>query len=877
MRILYSVILIFCTAALFSQEKEPTYEDYFQEGTYMLIENQIPKALQNFEAAYRIDSSSANLNYLLGACYLQSSLEKDKAEYFLEKAVKNVTARYRGDDPSEKAAAPMAHYYYGQALHINYKFDRALRQFEAFRKYIDAKDVEYIKMVDKEVATTNLAKTMVEQPLNVQITNLGDSLNSQYPEYSAVLSADERMIIYTTRRPATMGGLKTDDGLFFEDIVVAYKDDDDNWTSPVPLSSNVNTFGHEASINLTPDGQTLIVFKNDEGKNPEGNGNIYYTTFDGKDWTALQEFGSDVNSEYWESHACLSADGNLLFFSSERPGGFGGKDIYRCVRLPNGRWSKALNMGPNINSEYDEDGGFMHPDGKTFFFASNGPLSMGGFDILYATLNEDNKFGDVTNMGYPVNTTDDDIFYVVSPDGKRGYFSSVKAGGYGDKDIYRITIAEGMERFLALFKGQIIPAEGEKLPDDIRIVVTDKQSNEIIGTYRPKPVNGTFSTILPPGREYGFSYQTGNGEEFYNEDVYVGSDLAYQEIKRAVNLETVRLGGKIRVKQKTILLNALVYNNSKNRKPVPGAQLVVQEQGGAIQFFTPDSAGRVEGILLDPDKIYNVYIEFNGKNSEAAEISTMGIKSARIMNQILYLEGKPEKLTSKALLLDVTVKHLKSKKPIPEASVIVTDADGDRRELLTDKKGKLKDIELSPETAYELLAIKDGNASEIETFSTSAIGEGKVYSEILFLEWQSPEEIAEAERLYRLNNPEPGSRYHFTYKYGKRLINEQEKSWLMFIDYISEAAKNRDSVTVQLRSSASRVPTSMKGGNKRLAQLRGKNLEELIIKNLQERNVDLNKVKFVRTAIVSGPHYRGDWKVGRRTYEKYQYVQGTVK
>src|SRR5690606_22507828 len=143
-----------------------------------------------------------------------------------------------------------------------------------------------------------------------------------------------------------------------------------------------------------------------------------------------------------------------------------------------------------------------HPDDKTFFFASNGPLSMGGFDIMYATLNEDNKFTDVTNMGYPVNTTDDDIFYVVSPDGRRGYFSSAKAGGYGDKDIYMITIAEGMERYLALFKGQIVPAEGEILPDNIRIVVTDKNSNEIIGTYRPKPVNGTFSTILPPGREY---------------------------------------------------------------------------------------------------------------------------------------------------------------------------------------------------------------------------------------------------------------------------------------------------------------------------------------------------------------------------------------
>src|SRR5690606_40552720 len=127
-----------------------------------------------------------------------------------------------------------------------------------------------------------------------------------------------------------------------------------------------------------------------------------------------------------------------------------------------------------INSAYDEDGGFMHPDDKTFFFASNGPLSMGGFDIMYATLNEDNKFTDVTNMGYPVNTTDDDIFYVVSPDGRRGYFSSAKAGGYGDKDIYRITIAESRERFLARIRGPHIPGEGEQLNDGMKIIVSEK-------------------------------------------------------------------------------------------------------------------------------------------------------------------------------------------------------------------------------------------------------------------------------------------------------------------------------------------------------------------------------------------------------------------
>lgn len=876
MKIIYLLALL--NLCLFtSAQKSPGYKDYFLEGMYLLVENDLPKATVNFEKAYHIDSSSANINYLLGYCYLQSLDKKAQAERYLAKAVKNVSATYKTDNPAEKAAAPIAHYYYGQALHINYQFDEAVKQFEAFRQFVEPKDKDYLKMVNKEVVTSNLAKEKIETPLNVIITNLGDSVNSEFSEYSAVFSADERTLIYTTKRPMNTGGLKTDDGQFFEDIVVSYKDNMDRWSKPVPLSPNVNSIGHEASINLTPDGQTLIIFKNDEGKNPDGDGNIYYSTFDGKDWSALQEFGTDVNSEYWESHACLSADGNVLFFSSERPGGIGGKDIYRCIKLPNGQWSKALNMGPLINTEYDEDGGFIHPDGQTFYFASNGPKSMGGFDIMFATLNEDNKFSNVTNIGYPINTTDDDIFYVTSPDGKRGYFSSAKAGGFGEKDIYRITLAESRESFLALFKGQLIPAEGEKLPDNIVIYVTDKTSNEIIGTYRPKVVNGTFSTILPPGKEYNFSYQTDNGEEFYNEDVYVSNDLAYQEIKREVPLEPVRLGGKVKVKKNGILMNAIVLNNAKNRKPVPGAKLVVEEEGGPIRFFEPDAEGKVNDIVLDPDKNYNVYSEINSKRSEAAKISTKGIKSAKIISQMIYQEGKPEKFTSKELMLDVAVKNSRNKKAVPQATVVITNSDGEKTELITDNSGILKGIELSPETKYEVIASKDQNISEIETFSTGVIGEGKKFTETLYVAYESPEELAEAERRKKANYIEPGSQYKFTYKYGVKKINEKEQKWNMFIDYIYKATVERPSINVYVRTSASKVPTSMRGGNKRLAMIRAKNFELLIRKNLVERGADMSKVKFIRTYRVGGPNYRGDWKVGRKKYEKYQYVRGTVK
>lgn len=888
MRVAYTLLLFVVALSLSSQTKPASYKDFFLEGSYQLndAEGDPDKAQTNFEMAYQLDSSSANINYLVGLCYMINPLMKTKAEPYLARAIKNVSANYRADDPSERAAPPLALYYYGQALHVNYKFDEALARFEEFNKYVDPKDKEFVKMLEKEVATAKRAKDAINQPLNVQVTNLGDSINSPFPEYSPVLSADERMLIFTTKRPNTTGGMKTDNGKYLEDIVVSYLDDNGKWSKPVGISQNVNTMGQEASINLTPDGQTLIVFRNEaSSKNPEGDGNIYYTTFDGRDWSPLKEFGSNVNTPFMETHACLSADGNVLFFSSERPGGFGGKDIYRCIKLPNMKWSKALNMGPLINSEFDEDGGFIHPDGQTFFFASNGPKSIGGFDIMFATLNEDNKFSNVTNIGYPINTTEDDIFYVTSPDGKRGYFSSKKEGGFGEDDIYRISLAETKETFLALFKGQLIPAEGESLPENLQIIVIDKTTNEVIGTYRPKLVNGTFSTILPPGKEYTFSYQTDTGEEFYTEDVFVSNDISYQEIKRAVNLEPVKLSGKVKVSTQSIVLNTIVLKDSRNKKAIPGAKVTLQEEGGSVQLFDANAEGKSENITLQAEKKYSLFAEFEGKKSQVTEISTIGTKSAKIINQVIYLDGKAEKFTSKELLLEVVVKNPTSKKAVPGANITLTDEEGIKQDIVADAKGIAKGIQLTPKTKYMVIAYKEGFISEVESFTTGAIAESKTYTETLFVSWEdttTTKPLSATTKTAVSHTSEtvkvlPASEYEFYYKYGRKVINQNDQTWINFIDNVVELTKQRSQVVITIRASASRVPTRSKGGNIKLASIRGKNLEKLLMSALETKGIEKSKIKFIRSAKVGGPKYRGDSKLGRKKYEKHQYVKAEAK
>lgn len=870
MKKLFALVLI--TSSLFVQSQTKsggTYKEYFQEGSYLLLEDNFSAAQDNFEAAYAIDSLNSNINYMLGICYLHSPIQKAKAEYYLSEAVKNVSRSYKTDDATEKSAAPLAHLFYGQALHINYKFDEALVQFSEFKKYVSAKDKEWTKLVERQKQIAQNGKEAIAFPMNIQITNLGDSVNSQYPDYSPVLSADERMLIFTTRRPNTTGGFKEMNGLYNEDVVVCYKDDNGVWSSPQPISANINTSAMEAVINLSADGQTLIIYK-DGGEGMQGN--IYYSNYDGKDWTTLKEFGSDINSKYQESHACLSADGNVLFFVSDRPGGFGGKDIYRCIKLPNGAWSKALNMGPNINTEYDEDGAFIHPDGITFFFSSNGHKTMGGYDIFFTTLTSDSKFTEVTNLGYPINTTDDDIFYVTSPDGKRSYLSSAKEGGFGEKDIYMVSIPGAKEKPLALFKGQIIAAEGEKLPEDIVIIVKDKLTGEVVGTYKPKLNNGTFSTILPPGKEYNFSYQAPAGEEFYNEDVFVTGELTYQEIKREVNLEPVKLLGKISAKKKTIVLNPVVLKSNSDKTHVIGSKITLQEKGGETQTYTANAEGKYEGITLKPEKNYTIFAEINGKKSNIAEISTAGIKSGKVMNQTLYLDGKIEKVASKDVALGVFVKNSKTKKPIANAVVTITDPHGFKFDATTDDKGFAKGIELSADTKYQLIAVIDNSVSEPMSFTTPSSKTKNALTKTILIRQETVKNntVVKNNNTTNVSSNLPATEYEFYFTYHKKKTDDTEASWISFIDKITELSKQK-TVTVTINSSASTVP--YRNGNKNLASARAKKLQASIKEAVEAKGGDVSNIKFIKRAKVSGPRYKGDFNLGRKKYEKYQYVK----
>jgi tetratricopeptide (TPR) repeat protein len=495
--VLISFLLPFSALSQIKSE----YSQKFTEGNLLILEENYVQALKNFLWAYNIDSVNANINYKIGFCYLKTITEKTKALPYLEKAVTNTTKRYNDIDAIEKAAPVTAFMYYGQALHLNYKFDEAIANYEKFKSLLYTNQDEMLKEVNRYIEISNNAKLLVAAPIRVDITNLGDSINSPFPEYSPALSADEKTLIFTSRRPGSTGGDRTIEDEFYEDIYISYRKPDSTWTTPVSISPNINTVSHEASVSLTADAQTLLIYKDVNG------GDIYFSTLSVSDeWSAPEPIGSNVNTSNWETSACLTPDGNTLYFVSNRPGGLGGRDIWKCVKLPNGKWSLAVNLGAPINTPYDEESPFIHPSGTLLFFSSKGHNTIGGFDIFFSSLTE-NTWEKPLNIGYPINTPDDDVFYVTSPDGKRGYYSSSsRPQGYGEKDIYRISIPERKEEPLVLIRGHIIGKTGEKFPENVNILVTNNTTGTVVGTYRPLPKDGSFTLIIPPGSNYTLSY-----------------------------------------------------------------------------------------------------------------------------------------------------------------------------------------------------------------------------------------------------------------------------------------------------------------------------------------------------------------------------------
>jgi len=516
-------------------------------------------ALPLYLKANSFNPNNGLLNYKIGVCYLNSAW-KQKAQEYLEKAYK-----------LNSTAGENLRYYLGQALQMNMDWDKAIQRYQEYKAQIKPDDKKSMADVEKKITECRNGIELVKNPVLVFIDNVGGEINSTFPDYAPVISADESVMMFTSRRDNTSGGgISPSDNMYWEDIYISTQENG-KWSPAKNMGKPVNTDNrHDATVALSPDGQKLLIYLDDKG-----DGNIYECDLKGTAWTKPYKLNSTINSKDHESSATISSDGKTLYFVSNREGGFGGHDIYKSIwDEKKQRWGDAENLGPIVNTPYEEYSVFLHPDGKTLYFSSCGHNTMGGFDVFKTVWDEKKKkWSTPENLGYPINTADDDIDFVLSANGKHAYFASYKIDGYGEKDIYMITfitpknpVLNTEDNLLAsltepvketviakevavptaavsILKGTIFDAV-TKQPLEADIEMVDNGLNLVIATFKSNSATGKFLVSLPAGKNYGIAVKK-EGYLFHSENFDIPPAAGSKEYVKDIGLNNIAVGQKI--------------------------------------------------------------------------------------------------------------------------------------------------------------------------------------------------------------------------------------------------------------------------------------------------------------------------------------------
>lgn len=517
--IVFLSALFTLTNALYAQEDGLTKVTPEEAAAKLKLEN-YEDALGDYLQLLNQDPKNPEYNYNVGVCYLNSNLNKAKAIPYLE-----IVTRKEKHNPT-------ADYLLGRAYHYANRFDEAITMFNEFNMQAKGKGVNRLD-ADLQIQHCINAKELMKFPVDVIFQNLGSNINSEYADFYPFVTANESFIVYNTKRPEK-NAAELPNGSYANSIYIS-KVINGAYSKAVPIGAPINegNAGMEV-IGLSANGESMLLYL------PEGNGkgNIFLSKMsaDGS-FSKPEKLDAKINSGGEEIAASVSADGNTLFFASSRKGGFGGTDIYICKKLANGKWSDPQNAGKDVNTPYDEDFPNISPDGKVLYFSSKGHTSMGGYDIFKSNLDENNHvFAKPKNIGYPINTTDDDLNFRISKTGKYGYIASAKAGGMGDFDIYRVSFND-VEVDYSVVIGMLSTKDSAAINySDVFISVQDNISKELVGNYLPNPANGRFIVILPPGK-YQMNIEA-PGYKNYAKNIEIFDKSSYQaEIDMNVELQ----------------------------------------------------------------------------------------------------------------------------------------------------------------------------------------------------------------------------------------------------------------------------------------------------------------------------------------------------
>lgn len=422
-------LFVFCVlssySVLFASPKDEDVINFY-DGEFFLAEEEYTDALLAFKKVYSAGyEDNANLNYRIGICYLNIPGQKAEAIPYLEKASESITDDYTEGSFNEKYAPVDVYLFLGNAYRIDYQLDNAIKSYNRYiseKKKINDDEIQYAQA---QIDACNRAKLAINNPAKIETNNLGEKINTGANDYRPVMSANGKVIAYMSEQK------------FYEAVMYA-RQENGKFSDPVNITPQVQSDGDQFVTSLSSAGDKLLL-----AKISHWDSDIMISHFEDGQWSKSENIGRPVNTKFFESHACFSPDGKTIYFTSNRRGSEGLMDIYTSTLNGRGEWSEPKNLGNKINTPLNEESPFISRDGNVLFFSSQGHSTIGGYDIFYSVKDNSGNWSEVKSLPYPINTTDDDLFFFPTGDKENlvlGYLASIKPEGYGQQDIYKLNI-----------------------------------------------------------------------------------------------------------------------------------------------------------------------------------------------------------------------------------------------------------------------------------------------------------------------------------------------------------------------------------------------------------------------------------------------------
>ena len=615
-----------------------------------------------------LDLENCNTHFFIGNCLMNIPNREKEAIPYYEKALESLTIAYKIANPREKNAPIDAIELLGNAYHMNYEFEKAIEKYEFYGNFLSEYNEDAVRSNARKIRRSKNALKLVQNPVDVKIYPL-ETVNSEFSEYKPLLNAQENTMFFTAKKPDGLTDNKDDQGDFYEHIYFSEKVGN-NWTQAKLMPSPINTKKSTSALYLSADGQYLLssMVNNDNNIGPLGRG-IFESYKNGNVWTDPQIFQNKVNTSYLETSANMDLNKNMVFFVSDRDGGLGGKDLWVIKKLDNGSWSSPQNLGEPINTEYDEESPYFHSDGKTLYFSSKGHSSIGGLDIFKSELDKELNWSSPKNMGYPINTVNDDLSFVPTVTGNKAYFSSVRNGGKGKSDIYEMILPNQEEPSLAVYKGKVTNQNGKPIKN-IEVSVQNDKYYPVYKEFQINKSSGKFVFVFESGNFYNikFDIDTLTIYDSINVSENQKGIFSYSKSIEIAEDEVVVSNAVIEIEEKiTIEKQPMVINNVLKASPVVSSNLSNDANSKSLE--SSEKASKKTELVKDTLSTSNQPIIADNSNSVTQEdigAKESDSKDEKVEEHILFYDNINFKSESSDLSnsekskLDKLIEDLKS-------------------------------------------------------------------------------------------------------------------------------------------------------------------------------------------------------------------------